>query len=291
MSAETLAPTARHGSGAPADPSPRTSGAPTALAKVWGSVWPKLLAVFLAIAVWQVVVWAEWKEEYLLPPPSTVFGDLADLAQTEYLWRAIGTTMQRGAVGFAFSLVFGTLLGIAVSQSKILRSGVGSMITGLQTMPSIAWFPFAMLIFGTFSPFAIMFVIVLGAAPSIANGVISGIDEVPPPLLRAGHMLGARGVNRYRYVVLPAALPSYLAGLKQGWAFAWRSLMAGELIVQLSGEVTLGGSLNDAQVTGRADDLMAFMIIILILGMAVDGIFSAITDRVRTRRGLTGFTG
>jgi NitT/TauT family transport system permease protein len=290
MSADTVAPPTDRG------PSTRSRSAEVRgnggiATKVWSATWPKLLAVFLAVAVWQVAVWAEWKEEYLLPAPSTVFGDLADLAQTEYLWRAIGTTMQRGSVGFAFSLVFGTLLGIAVSQSKVLRSGVGSMITGLQTMPSIAWFPFAMLIFGTFSPFAIMFVIVLGAAPSIANGVISGIDEVPPPLLRAGHMLGARGINRYRYVVLPAALPSYLAGLKQGWAFAWRSLMAGELIVQLSGEVTLGGSLNDAQVTGRADDLMAFMIVILIIGMVVDGIFGAITNRVRARRGLTGFTG
>src|SRR5690606_1084812 len=205
MSAETLAPTARHGSGAPAGPPPRTSGAPTPLMKVWGAIWPKLLAVFLAVSIWQITVWSGWKEEYLLPPPSEVFGELSDAVRTQPFWEAISTTMQRAGIGFAFSLAFGTLLGIAVSQSKILRSGVGSMITGLQTMPSIVWFPFAMLLFGTFSPFAIMFVIVLGAAPSIANGVISGIDEVPPPLLRAGHMLGARGVNRYRYVVLPAA--------------------------------------------------------------------------------------
>ena len=291
MSADTAAPTTERSPGPPAKIVRAGERQQSLASRIWAGTWPKLLAVFLAIAIWQVTVWAAWKPEYLLPSPATVFQDLADLAQTQDFWRAIGTTMQRAAVGFAFSLVFGTLLGIAVSQSRILRSGVGSMITGLQTMPSIVWFPFAILIFGLFNPFAIMFVIVLGAAPSIANGVISGIDEVPPPLLRAGHMLGARGINRYRYVVLPAALPSYLAGLKQGWAFAWRSLMAGELIVQLSGEVTLGGSLNDAQVTGQADDLLAFMIVILIIGMVVDGIFSAITNRVRARRGLTGFTG
>jgi NitT/TauT family transport system permease protein len=291
MSADTLAPTAQPGSGTPAGPSARTSRAPQIAAKLWGSIWPKLLAVFLAVAIWQVTVWSGWREEYQLPPPATVFGDLADIAQTDVLWRAMSTTMQRACVGFAFSLVFGTLLGIAVSQSRVLRAGVGSMITGLQTMPSIVWFPFAIVLFGLFNPFAIMFVIVLGAAPSIANGVIAGIDEVPPPLLRAGHMLGARGINRYRYVVLPAALPSYLAGLKQGWAFAWRSLMAGELLVQLPGQVTLGGGLNDAQAVGAMGDLMAYMIVILIIGMVVDGIFGVITNRVRARRGLTGFTG
>jgi NitT/TauT family transport system permease protein len=291
MSADTAALTTERSPGGPPKTAANGTRRPGLAAKVWASLWPKLLAVFLAIAIWQITVWAAWKPEYLLPSPAAVFGDLADLAQTDTFWRAITTTMQRGGVGFAFSLVFGTLLGIAVSQSKVLRAGVGSMITGLQTMPSIAWFPFAILIFGLFNPFAIMFVIVLGAAPSIANGVISGIDEVPPPLLRAGHMLGARGINRYRYVVLPAALPSYLAGLKQGWAFAWRSLMAGELIVQLPGQVTLGGSLSDAQNTGQADDLLSYMIVILVIGMLVDGIFSAITNRVRARRGLTGFTG
>jgi NitT/TauT family transport system permease protein len=289
MSADTLARRTRPDPGTkPA--TGRAPGAPGVARKVWDAVWPKLLAVALAVAIWQVTVWSGWKEEYLLPSPATVFSDLADIVPTSEFWSAIQTTMQRGGVGFAVSLVFGTLFGIAVSQSKVLRAGVGSMITGLQTMPSIAWFPFALLIFGL-DPMAIMFVVVLGAAPSIANGVISGIDEVPPPLLRAGHMLGARGINRYRYVVLPAALPAYLAGLKQGWAFAWRSLMAGELIVQLPGQLSLGGSLDKAQATGQADDLLAYMIVILIIGMVVDGIFSVITNRVRARRGLTGFTG
>jgi NitT/TauT family transport system permease protein len=291
MSADTLAPRTRPGQGGTEPSTRRAPGAPGTARKVWDAVWPKLLAVALAVGIWQVTVWSGWKEEFLLPSPWTVFSTLGDIVQTDRFWRAGGTTMQRAATGFAFSLVFGTLLGIAVAQSKVLRSGVGSMITGLQTMPSIVWFPFAMVLFGLFNPAAIMFVIVLGAAPSIANGVISGIDEVPPPLLRAGHMLGARGINRYRYVVLPAALPSYLAGLKQGWAFAWRSLMAGELIVQLPGQVTLGGELNDGQSTAQIDVLMAYMIVILVIGMVVDGIFSAITNRVRARRGLTGFTG
>jgi NitT/TauT family transport system permease protein len=154
-------------------------------------------------------------------------------------------------------------------------------------MPSVAWFPLALLLFGL-TESAIMFVIVLGAAPSIANGIISGIDEVPPNLLRAGHMLGARGIDRYRYVVLPAALPSYLSGLKQGWAFSWRSLLAGELLVAVPGVVALGSDMSHARNVGQAELVIALMIVILILGMIVDTIFSSITNRVRRSRGLTG---
>ena len=117
-----------------------------------------------------------------------------------------------------------------MSRSRVLRAAVGSLITGLQTMPSIAWFPLAILLF-KLTEAAIMFVVVLGAAPSIANGLISGVDHVPPIMLRAGRVLGAKGISAYRHVMLPAALPSFIAGLKQGWAFAWRSLMAGELLV------------------------------------------------------------
>ena len=98
------------------------------------------------------------------------------------------------------------------------------MVTGLQTMPSIAWFPLAILLFQQ-SERAVLFVVVLGAAPSIANGIVAGIDHTPPILLRAGRVLGARGFSSLRHVVLPAAFPSFVSGLKQGWAFAWRSLL------------------------------------------------------------------
>ncbi len=136
---------------------------------------------------------------------------------------------------------------------------------------------------------AITFVVILGAAPSIAAGVITGVDEVPPPLLQAGKLIGARGVDRYRYIVLPAAFPSYLAGLKQGWAFSWRSLLAGELLVPFDGASSLGGALNYSRsVPGGAEWLLALMIVILILGMVMDAVFGVVTRRVRERRGLTG---
>lgn len=258
-------------------------------AKVWAAAWPKLLAVGMAVTVWQVVVWSGWKPEYLLPGPGATFDRLWEEMRDPdgRLWSALATTIRRGVFGFLIALVIGSLLGIAVSRWKVLRAGIGSMITGLQTMPSVAWFPLALLLFGL-TESAISFVIVLGAAPSIANGIISGIDEVPPNLLRAGHMLGARGVDRYRYVVLPAALPSYVAGLKQGWAFSWRSLLAGELLVSVPGVVALGSDMSNARNIGQADLVIALMVVILVLGMMVDAIFTSITNSVRRSRGLTG---
>jgi NitT/TauT family transport system permease protein len=255
--------------------------------KMWAVSWPKLLAVGIALGLWELVFLSGWKPDYLLPSPATTLSTLKEILTEDTFWRELSTTMQRGFVGFFFALIIGSALGIAVSQWRVLRVGVGSMITGLQTMPSIAWFPLAILLFGLRES-AIMFVIILGAAPSIANGIISGIDEVPPPLLRAGHMLGARGVNRYRHVVLPAALPSYISGLKQGWAFAWRSLMAGELLVLIPEHPSLGGALSLARTSLQADRLLAFMIVILIIGMVIDALFSSLSKFVRERRGLTG---
>ena len=149
------------------------------------------------------------------------------------------------------------MLGVLVARIPPLRAAVGSIITGLQTMPSIAWVPFAIIIFGENSS-AILFVVVLGAAPSIANGLITGVDYTPPLLLRAGKTMGLRGFALYRYLVLPASLPAYVAGMKQGWAFAWRSLMAGELIVQIIGQFSIGQQLSVDQsnldFTGRDRD-------------------------------------
>ena len=153
-------------------------------------------------------------------------------------------------------------------------------------MPSVAWFPLAILLF-KLTDAAIMFVIVLGAAPSIANGLIHGIDHVPPIMLRAGRVLGARGIAAYRHVILPAALPSFTAGLKQGWAFSWRSLMAGELLVIIAKSSSLGHQLAVNRELLDAPALMATMIVILVIGIIVDTLFFAQLDkRLRRRWGL-----
>lgn len=254
--------------------------------RVWRSVWPKLVATGLALAIWQLLVWTGWKPPFVLPSPGRVFNELAELVGTARFWTAVATTLRRAAVGYAAAVVLGTALGLVVSQSSTLRRAVGSLITGLQSMPSIVWFPFAILLFGI-SEAAIFFVVVLGAAPSIANGLISGIDHIPPLLLRAGRVLGARGWVSWIHVVLPASLPSFVAGLKQGWAFAWRSLMAGELLVIIAARPSLGVQLQFARELSDAPALLAMMIVVLLIGIGVDAfVFGSLERRLRRNRGL-----
>src|SRR5262249_48251541 len=143
--------------------------------RVWLAAWPKAAAIVVALLIWQVVVWLHWRPDYLLPGPGPVLRRLGEGLGTGDFRAAITTTMRRALVGFAIATVVGSLLGVAVAGSRILRSAFGSMITAVQTMPSIAWFPLAILLF-QLTEGAILFVIILGAAPSIANGVISGVD-------------------------------------------------------------------------------------------------------------------
>jgi len=259
---------------------------PPRRARLWRSAWPKLAAIVLALGIWQAVVWSHWKPDYVLPGPGTVLPRLWHELGKATTWHAIGTTGQRAGVGFAVSLVAGVVVGALVARSRILRSAVGSFITGLQTMPSIAWFPLAILLF-KLTDRAILFVVVLGAAPSIANGVISGIDHIPPILLRAGRVLGARGLSSYRHVILPAALPAFLAGLKQGWAFLWRSLMAGELFVMIANRPNIGLRLNQEFEQVDTAGLISWMLIVLVIGIVVDAFGFGLLERaVRRRRGL-----
>jgi NitT/TauT family transport system permease protein len=253
--------------------------------KLWSAAWPKLAAICIALALWQIVVWTGWKDEWILPGPATVFDDLSTLVQKGTFWEAVGTTARRALVGFAFATVLGLLLGVAVARSQVLRRALGSFITGLQTMPSIAWFPLAIVLF-KLSEQAIFFVVVLGAAPSIANGVISGVDYVSPVLVRAGRNLGARGLSLYRYVIGPASLPAIVAGLKQGWAFAWRSLMAGELLVVIPGAPAIGSNLQHARENTDYPGLISHMIVILIIGIIVDALFNVANNKIRRRWGL-----
>jgi NitT/TauT family transport system permease protein len=254
--------------------------------KAWGALWPKVLAIGIVLAVWQLIAASGWKKA-IFPGPGGTLADLWDQLHTRLLWHAIGTTSERAVIGFGLAVVIGAVVGALVSRIAPLRAAVGSLITGLQTLPSIAWFPFAIILFGI-STSAILFVIVLGAAPSIANGLIAGVDYTPPLLLRAGKMMGLRRLSLYRYLILPASLPAFVAGLRQGWAFAWRSLMAGELLVVIANQPSLGVLLSTDQDQADMQGATSIIIVILILGILVHTLFGLADRAIRRRWGLTG---
>ncbi|HEV7963112.1 MAG TPA: ABC transporter permease [Actinoplanes sp.] len=255
--------------------------------RIWRSAWPKLLAIAIVVLAWQIVVWAQWKPEYVLPGPTTVFSDLKDLIVTGDFWDGVRLTMIRAVTGFFFAVVLGTVIGAAVSRFAPLRAAIGSLITGLQTMPSIMWFPLAILLF-QISESAIFFVVIIGAAPSVANGLISGIDYVPRTWLRVGQVLGMKGFAKYRHLILPASLPSFISGLKQGWAFSWRSLMAGELLVIVPGALSIGVRMQQARDLNEAGLVISYIIVVLIIGILIDVLFNAADNSLRKRWGLTG---
>jgi NitT/TauT family transport system permease protein len=263
---------------------PPPSGRRQAAAKAWSGIWPKLAAIAIVFVIWEAVHLSGWKK-WVLPGPGVTMSNLWAQAQGAQLWRAIGITLEQALIGFALALLIGSVIGALVSRVRPLRVAFGSLLTGLQTMPSIAWFPFAIILFGLTTT-GIIFVVVLGAAPSIANGLIAGVDYTPPLLLKAGTMMGLRRVSLYRFLILPASLPTFVAGLKQGWAFAWRSLMAGELLVQIPNLPSIGGLLNDYQSLSDMTSVVAIMIVILIIGLLVDSAFGAADKAIRKRWGL-----
>ncbi|WP_331719297.1 ABC transporter permease [Streptomyces sp. NBC_00158] len=250
---------------------------------------PPLTAVLLVLTAWQVLALAGVAEDHVLPPPAAVWDSLADLWFKGTLFDVLWTSVWRGMSGFLLALAIGTPLGLLVARVGFVRAAVGPVLSGLQSLPSVAWVPPAVLWLGLDN--SMMYaVILLGATPSIANGLVSGIDQVPPLFLRAGRSLGATGLRGARHVVMPAALPGYLAGLKQGWAFSWRSLMAAEIIAS---SPDLGLGLGQLLESGRETSDMAriFLAIILILlvGIAVELlVFAPVERRMLRRRGLRG---
>src|SRR5215469_933236 len=182
-------------------------------ARVAAAIWPKLAAIALVLVIWELVHLTGWKK-LILPGPGVTLSNLWQQARTGLLWHAIGDTLERAVIGYAVALLIGTVVGLLVARVPPVRAAIGSLITGLQTLPSAAWIPFAIILFGsTFS--AIVFIIVMASAPAIANGVIAGVDYIPPLLLRSGKVIGLRGLSLTWRLVIPAALPTFMAGMKQ----------------------------------------------------------------------------
>lgn len=256
--------------------------------RIWSSLWPQLAALLIALAAWQVVAWSGWRPASVLPGPLPVFQRLFDDLTNVNFYVGVAITLERALIGYGIAVLTGSAVGLLVARVTLLRRAIGSALLGLQSMPSISWFPLAILLFQRSEP-AIIFVVLLGAAPAIANGLLSGVDHVQPLLVRVGRVMGARGLGLYRHVILPAALPSFIGGLKQGWAFAWRSLMAGELILALTGhQPSLGQQLRLAQNGTDTQQLLAVMIVIFTIGVAVDIGFGVLDREIRRRWGLVG---
>ena len=258
------------------------------LATVLRAAYPPILAILLIIGVWQILysakIWPDWK----LPGPAEVFSSLKDAFSSGDALPSVGHSVEHGAIGFGASVAIGTPLGLLVGRFKPVRAGLGPVLSGLQSLPSVAWVPPALMFFGP-QPAMLYAVVLAGAVPSISVGVVSGLDQVPPLYLRVGRNLGARGLASVRYVLLPAALPGYLAGLRQGWAFAWRSLLAAEIIVQ-SADLghSLGFLLKNAQDSNDMAGAFAAIVLILAVGVAVNQLlFVPLERRVLRARGLT----
>ncbi|HEY5837073.1 MAG TPA: ABC transporter permease [Streptomyces sp.] len=251
-------------------------------------VLPPIAAVLLVLLVWQVAVWGELAPPTKLPSPDAVANALAERWAAGDLFEIIWTSVKRGLLGFLTALAIATPLGLIVARVPFVRAAIGPILSGLQSLPSVAWVPATVIWLGL-SDSAMYAVILLGAVPSIANGLVSGIDQVPPLYLRAGRTIGATGLRGACYILLPAALPGYVAGLKQGWAFSWRSLMAAELIASSPDlGVGLGRYLENMREGSDMAGVFLGILLILFVGVAIDLlIFSPLERRVLRSRGLS----
>ncbi len=237
----------------------------------------------LLLLVWQLFIWLGVWPPYIFPSPIDVLQTLVRGFQNGTFIVGILTSMQRLIIGFGISAVIGLVLGLAIGRKRYLAETLGSLVLGLQALPSICWLPLALLWFGL-SETAILFVVVMGALLSITLSTEAGVKNTPPLYLRAARNLGARGWKMYALVILPAALPSIITGMKLGWSFAWRSLMAAELLyvsLGLGHLLMIGRELNDMS------QVLAVMLVIITIGLLIDrAIFSPLEARIRERWGL-----
>lgn len=241
-------------------------------------------AAFLALLLlaWQFAYWLRLWPDYLLPSPEEVARSLVYGLADGTLVQALLVSLKRMAIAFGLSVALGGALGLAISRPGPVCQTARSLLVGLQSFPSICWFPFAILLLGL-KESAIIFVAVMGAVFSAALATRDGVSNLPRTFTGAALTLGARGFRLYTAVKLPAALPGIIAGLKQSWSFTWRSLMGGEL---LFGNLGLGHVLMQARDLGDMPRVLAVMLVILLVGVLIEqGIFARLERNVQQRWG------
>ena len=236
-----------------------------------------LLGLWLLLA--KLKIWPP----YLFPTPKGVLEALYAGFLDHSFWIAIAVSMRRVVIGYAISVVLGMILGLGVASNKFLEETMGGLLVSLQSLPSICWWPLALLWFGL-NQNAILFVVVMGSLLSVTIAMEDGRKQMPKIYGMAGRNLGARGFPLFWHVLLPASLPYIVSGLKQGWAFAWRSLITAEMLylsLGLGQLLMMGRDLNDMS------QVIAVMILIIAIGYVVDGlVFKTIERRLQHKWGL-----
>ena len=253
----------------------------------WKRVLLPVAALVVLILAWQFYVSLEFKRRDLVPGPLDVLTQFVAMWGEGKVQEAVWTSLQRGVVGFLISVVIATPVGLILAQVAPLRRAFGPLISGLQVLPSVAWVPAAIIWFGL-TDATVYFVVFMGAIPSIINGLISGVDQIPPQYRSVGTVLGANRLQMALQIVLPAALPGYIGGLKQGWAFSWRSLMAAEIIA-VGGTIGfgLGSLLDQGRLLSDMTIVMSAILLILFVGILIEIlVFGPIEKRLLQRRGL-----
>jgi NitT/TauT family transport system permease protein len=244
------------------------------------------VALFLAVFVglWQLVTVLELWPKTLLPSPIQVATSIGELIANNSLAIGIGTTLWRLIAGFAISIAVGGIVGLAMVKFQGFGKTMGSFAVGLLTFPSIAWVPFSILLIG-FNNFGILFVVVMASVFSVMISTYSAVRNIPPIYIRASKNMGAHGFAHFRHVILPAATPSLIMGIRQAWSFAWHALIGAEMLITtlygLGHVLAIGREFNDMS------QIIAVMITIFVIGLLFDRIiFLRLEEKVRSRWGL-----
>lgn len=242
-----------------------------------------ILFYLLIVGIWEAITIIGIWPKYLFPSFIDVLKAVINGFSNYSFLIGILASMKRVIIGFSISIVVGMLIGLLIGRVKTLDDTVGTLVLGFQALPSICWLPLALLWFGL-NESAIIMIVIMGSLFAITIGVDSGVKSVPPIYIKAARTMGARNIKLYTHVIIPAALPSIISGLKQGWSFAWRSLMAGELLYV---SVGLGQLLMAGRELNNISQVVAVMVIIIFIGIAIDRlIFSKIENQVSERWGL-----
>jgi NitT/TauT family transport system permease protein len=244
-----------------------------------------LATLFFAVLVgaWQVTVLTGKYSPVLLPSPVDVGRYLWGAALDGTLLAAAIVTLERLLIGYVIGVLAGLLLGLLTSTSDFFEDTIGVLALGLQTLPSVCWVPLALLWFGQ-TEGAMLFVVIMGTMWSVTIATDGGVRTIPPIYARAARTMGSEGLHTWTRVILPASLPFLVSGMKQGWAFAWRSLMAAEIYVTILTGFGLGHLLHYGRELSAMDQVIAVMLVIVLVGLLADKVLFSPWERFVHRR-------